>query len=162
MVLFFLDARAAEQKEQLSSAIWETFAKTRVRKMVVGFVYLYLLSSFSFLNFADSAKQNLGTVIGIDLGTTYSCVGVFRNCHVEILENDQGNRITPSCVAFTPNGVRLIGDAAKNLLTSNPESIDHDWLDFDFPIDLHSYRYYFSCQTTDRPTIQWNYCSKGY
>ncbi|CAF3479494.1 unnamed protein product [Rotaria socialis] len=71
---------------------------------------------------AEQTKKDLGTVIGIDLGTTYSCVGIFKNCHVEIIENDQGNRITPSCIAFTPDGQRLIGDAAKNLLTSNPEN----------------------------------------
>lgn len=51
----------------------------------------------------------------------YFSVGVFKNGRVEIIANDQGNRITPSYVAFTEEGDRLIGDAAKNQLTTNPE-----------------------------------------
>lgn len=65
------------------------------------------------------------TVIGIDLGTTFSAVGIWKNGRVEIVPNDQGNRTTPSYIAFTETE-RLIGDAAKNQSAMNPRNTVYD------------------------------------
>ncbi|EWM26556.1 luminal binding protein [Nannochloropsis gaditana] len=76
----------------------------------------------------DKGKEGKiqGPCIGIDLGTTYSCVAVWQNGRVEICPNDQGNRITPSYASFTEDEQRLIGEAAKNQAAQNPSNTVYD------------------------------------
>jgi len=88
--------------------------------------YCLLLSALLYAASAAEEKPVInGPVIGIDLGTTYSCVGIFKNQKVDIIANDQGNRIMPSYVAFTDTE-RIVGEAAKNQATINPENTIFD------------------------------------
>ena len=100
------------------------------------------------------------TVIGIDLGTTYSCVGIYRNGTVEIIANDQGNRTTPSWVAFT-DSERLFGEAAKNQVSTNAKNTVYDikrlmgtrYSDSSVQRDL-KYMSYNVVDVNDRPKVE--------
>ena len=116
---------------------------------------------------AAGAARSKAPAIGIDLGTTYSCVGVWKNDGVEIIANDQGNRTTPSYVAFTETE-RMIGDAAKNQVARNPENTVFDakrliGRKFNDPIvqaDLKHWPFTVKCGPADKPLIEVSYLNE--
>jgi len=112
-----------------------------------------------------SSNNNQNNVaIGIDLGTTYSCVSVFRNGQTEIIANNLGNRTTPSWVAFT-DSERLIGDSAKNQYASNPTNTVFDakrlmgrkFSDESVQNNMKHWAYKVSCDRDGKPKINVNY-----
>lgn len=108
---------------------------------------LFLLSLLALKASASDPSDGSEPIIGVDLGTMYSCVGIFKNGKVEIIPNEQGHHITPSYVAFNANGERLIGESALNQLTSNPTNtifdvkrfIGRNWNDPFFTKDVKYY-----------------------
>jgi len=123
-------------------------------------IILLMSSSSSSSNSSNSTSDVTGECIGIDLGTTYSCVGVWQNDRVEIIANDQGNRTTPSYVGFTDNE-RLIGDAAKNQAAMNVKNTVFDakrlmgrkFSDADVQSDMKYWPFDVTPGKQDKPSI---------
>ena len=114
-----------------------------------------------------SAKYE-GASVGIDLGTTYSCVGHFMNGSVTIFENSQGSKTTPSYVGFAKNGERLIGMAAKTQAYLNPENtifdakrlIGRKFNDHDVQKDMATWPFRVVANETGDPVIEVTFKSK--
>lgn len=125
--------------------------------------YLKKNNYINLMSNKNSSNKNNSVAIGVDLGTTYSCVAVYQHGKVEIIANDQGERTTPSYVSFTDEE-RLIGNAAKNAAASNPTNTVYDakrliGRDFDDP-KLQEDMSHYSFNVVDRnnkPKIQVNY-----
>lgn len=98
-----------------------------MKKLLSLLLVVFVCTSCFVYAAKEEEKKNKAEcpVIGIDLGTTYSCVGIFKNGQVEIIPNELGNRITPSVVAFTDEE-RLIGESAKNQAVNNPSRTLYD------------------------------------
>ncbi|KAL1827817.1 hypothetical protein ACET3Z_006229 [Daucus carota] len=118
----------------------------------------------NFLQLHVKMAKNDGIAVGIDLGTTYSCIGVWQHGQVEIIANDQGNRTTPSCIAFTDTE-RFIGDAAKNQAALNPVNTIFDakrligrrFADSTVQSDINLWPFKVICDPANKPKIVVNY-----
>ena len=99
-------------------------AGLKLSALLLGLLVAFSCVTLAWLQSTSGSKID-GPVVGIDLGTTYSVVGIFKNGKVEIIANDLGNRITPSVVSITDTE-RLIGDAAKNQMAMNPRNTVYD------------------------------------
>ena len=126
----------------------------------------HLCEVLSTLRGGGGDSKISGPCIGIDLGTTYSCVGVWRNDRVDICANEQGNRITPSYVGFpkdgSSSGGRLVGDAAKNQASQNPTGtffdvkrlIGRNYGDATVQKDKKLFPYEISKDKNGKPTVK--------